>query len=390
MNLQFTSEQNELQASVARLLGDIHSFAQRRALVRDDAPFHEGIWRHFAQLGLTALPIAQDDGGLGGSAVDLLVVLREFGRALVVEPYVASSVLGAAAVALAGSTQQRQQQLPAVAAGERRLAWAHDEADAHHAPLWVACTATQGADGWRITGHKSCVQNAEAAHALIVSARISGAPGDPQGLGLFVVDCAAAGLSRQPLRLVDDSRAADCDFASTPAQWLGGEGARCAQAVDAIAQVQARGMAAACAEMLGLMETAYALTRDYVNTRQQFGRPIGANQALRHRFADMRVALELATSMAMLAAIAIDDPESTRGAALELARAKLVVGQRARALCEAAIQLHGGVGMTEEFAVGHCLRRLIVLDQMFGDTHAQASRLADHIQTTSCDCAPLR
>jgi len=373
MNFQLSDEQQLLADSLSRLLQDQGSFEQRRAAAATEAGWNPQLWAQIAGLGVTALGIPEAFGGLGGGATDRLASTQAFGRALLLEPYL-PNLLAATAVQQAGSPAQQDALLPALAGGERHLGWAHDETSARHAPLWIETEARRAGDGWRITGRKSLVLHAASAGRFIVTARIAGQAGDEEGLALFLVDAGADGLSQRSFRLMDDTPAGELLLADVPAEPLGDaqDGAR---ALAAIRAALATGTAAACADMVGAMDAAFDLTRDYVNTRKQFGRLIGEYQALRHRVAEMRVSLELARSMAMAAAAAVDEPGSP-AAETDLARAKLVIGRHARQLAHAAIQSHGGIGMTEEYAVGHCLRRIHVMDQLFGDADAQAARLA--------------
>jgi pimeloyl-CoA dehydrogenase len=377
MHFDLNDEQQQLAQSLARLLTEHYGFDKRRAIVATDAGWSDHIWRSLAELGVTALGIPESHGGLGGGAVDRLPVMQAFGRALLLEPYLASAVLGATAVRESASALQMDALLPGVASGEQRLAWAHDEAAGRHAALWVETRARHDGAQWRLSGIKSLVLHAGAASRFVVSARLRGAAADSDGLALFLVDAGNAGGSGVALRryaLVDDTPAGELTLDDAIAVPLG-DPEDSARAGAAVRATVAAGTAAVCADMVGAMETAFDLTKTYVNTRKQFGRLIGEYQALRHRIADMAVSLEMARSMAVAAAVAADDA-SAPDAATDLPRAKLVIGRHARTLCQATIQSHGGIGMTDEYAVGHCLRRIHVLDQLFGDVEAQAARLA--------------
>ena len=374
MNFELNEEQQALQASLSRLLGDVYGFEQRRAIAATPAGWSEAVWRQLADLGLTALPLPQAHGGFGGGAVDLLPVMQELGRALSLEPFLASVVLGATALRLAGDDDMQARLLPGVASGEVRLAWAHDEAAGHQAPLWIETVARRDGERWRLDGVKCNVLHATAAHHVVVSARVAGVPDDAQGLALFLVDAQDPGVRCRAHRLVDDTPAGELRFESATALPLH-DPHDAATALRALEGTLAAGTAAVCADAVGLMESAYRLSVDYLKTRRQFGRLIGENQALRHRAAEMLVSLEMCRSMALVAAVAADDLDAP-GARADLARAKLMIGRHGRGLCHAAIQLHGGIGMTEEYAVGHCLRRLALLDQLFGDVDAQSARLA--------------
>lgn len=372
MQFELNEEQQALAESLSRLLDDHYGFEKRRAIAGSEAGWSEAAWGQLAELGVTAMGIPESFGGLGGGAGDRLPVIQAFGRALLLEPYLASSVLAATAVLSAGSEAQKDDLLPSLAHGEVRMAWAHDEVQARHDALWVQTRATRDGGQWRVSGAKSLVLHAGAANRFVVSARVSGQPGDEEGVALFLVDAGAARL--RSYRLIDDTAAGELTFDGAPAELLG-DADDSARAAAAIRATLAAGTAAVCADMVGTMESAFALTTAYVNTRKQFGRLIGEYQALRHRVAEMAVSLEMARSMAIAAAMAVDDPASD-SAATDLPRAKLAIGRHARALCQQAIQSHGGIGMTEEYAVGHCLRRIHVLDQLFGDVDAQAARLA--------------
>lgn len=373
MQFELNDEQSALRDSLARLLADRYGFERRRALAISPEGHCPQTWAQLAELGLMGLPVAEADGGFGARAEDLLPVMQELGAALSLEPYL-PLVLGATAVRLAGSEAQRAECLPAVAEGACRLAWAHDEVAGRHAPWWVQATARREGDAWVLSGAKSLVLGAPLADRFVVSARLSGEPAQREGCALFLVDAKAPGVQVRAYPLVDDSMAGELVLTGARAQALG-DAADSARALAAIDGTLAMGVAAICADMTGAMRAAYRLAVDYLNTRQQFGRLIGQNQALRHRAAEMLVSLELAKSMAITAAVAVDDPGS-EGAHLDLHRAKVSVARHARQLAQHAIQLHGGIGMTEEYAVGHYLRRIHVLDQLLGDGDAHAARLA--------------
>jgi alkylation response protein AidB-like acyl-CoA dehydrogenase len=372
MNFELDEEQVQLADSLARLLGDHYTFEQRRAIAATDIGFSPAVWTQLAALGVAGLGIPNDYGGLGGGAVERLPVFTAAGRALLLEPYLASVVLGATALREGGSQAQKERWLGAIAAGTARLAWAHDEPGGRHEPLWVETRAQQTDGRWHLTGAKLNVLHAAGADRIVVSARLAGGASDEAGVALFLLDPGTAGASLRTYRLVDDTPAARLDLAQAEAEPLCVEPGLAARAVRSAIDA---GCAAACADMLGAMEAAMELTRSYLVTRKQFGRAIGEYQVLRHAVADMQVGLELARSMAVAAAVAADDPAAPAARA-DLMRAKLVIGRHARALCHAAIQMHGGIGMTEEYAVGHYLRRVHVMDQLFGDAAAQAQRLA--------------
>lgn len=384
MQFNYTSEQSQLAQSLRRMLSDHHGFRQRQALLREPVDRPDPLWRHFTDMGVTALAVPEVDAGLGGKTEDLFVVLRELGRALVVGHYVSSCVIAPAALLLAASTSQRAPLLAGIAAGELRIALALTDANGDVRPAAQrnpGCTAYMTQGQWTLSGQHSGIAHLPGADWLLIRA---GVEGDArEGEALFLVDTRAAGTEVRGHTLVDGSRAGDVRLQGAPAARLGeGAGVPCAAVVSALDRL---GAAAACAEALGVMELAYELTREYVNTRQQFGRTLATNQAVRHCIADMRVSLESATSMAMLAAIVIDNPQASVDPNQDIASAKMLIGRLGRQLCEDAIQLHGGVGMTDEFAVGHCLRRMLVLDHSFGNADVQLGRLADSLSMAGTD-----
>ena len=373
MQFELNDDQRALQDSLARLLKDRYGFEARRRLATAPEGHDPQTWSRIAELGLTALPVPPEHGGFGARAEDLLPVMQELGATLSLEPFL-PLVLGATALRLAGRPDQCAEVLPRVAAGELRLAWAHDEEQGRHSPWWVQTRARQQGETWILDGVKSLVLGAPLADKLVVTARIQGEADDRWGCALFLVDAQSAGVSLRSFRLVDDSAAGALSLQSAQAHLVGepGDWARASAAVDGTV---AMGIAAICADMVGAMRAAYGLAVEYINTRQQFGRLIGQNQSLRHRAAEMLVSLELAKSMAIAAAVAVDAGDAPESS-LDLHRAKLSVARHARGLAQHAIQLHGGIGMTEEYAVGHYLRRIHVLDHCLGDADAHAARLA--------------
>ena len=374
MNFDLSEEQQLLSDSLSRLLGDHYAFEQRRAIAASNDGWSPQVWRQLAELGVLALGIPESYGGLGGAAADRMPVLQALGRALALEPYMASCVLGGTAVLAAGSNAQKDALLPALASGGLRLGWAHEEEGERHNPTWVQTRAVRQGDGWRLDGSKPLVLNANAANQLVVSARVAGKVDWTEGLAPLLVDPKAGGVALRHYRLIDDTPAAQLTLHGAAAQALR-DPAHGALQLAAISAALDAGTAPACAGMVGAMEAAFDLTTAYVNTRKQFGKLIGEYQALRHRVAEMKVCLDVARTMAMAAPVAADSAGSP-DAATDLPRAKLVTGRQARQLGQAAIQSHGGIGMTEEYAVGHCLRHIHVLDQLFGDVDAQAARLA--------------
>ena len=304
--------------------------------------------------------------------------MEAFGRALALEPYLATVVLAGTALRLAGNAAQQTAILPQIAAGEVTLAFAHGERQARYDLSDVLTTAKPKAGGWVLDGAKSVVLHGDGANKLVVSARVSGERDEPDGIGLFLVDAAANGVARRAYPMRDGSRAAEIALSGVEVATedvLGEPG----KAFPVIERVVETGIAAICAEAVGAMEAMQAMTLEYLKTRQQFGKPIGQNQALQHRSAEMLIALEQGRSMAMLATMSVEEADAAERAR-NLSMAKVGVGQAARFVSQNAIQLHGGIGMTEEYAVGHYFRRVMVIEHMFGDSTHHLARLADEVK----------
>jgi pimeloyl-CoA dehydrogenase small subunit len=375
MDFDLTDEQRLLADSVGRLMADTYSFEKRRALIREPEGYSAALWGKYAELGLLGLPFAEEFGGFGGGAVEVMLVMEAFGRALALEPYLATVVLGGTALRLGGSVAQQEAVLPIVAEGAMKLAFAHGERQARYDLTDVTTTAVASGGGYVLEGGKSVVLHGDSADRLVVSARTGGARGEAGGISLFLVDAAANGVARRGYKLRDGTRAAEVSLSGVkvPAgSLLGAAG----EAFPVIRRVIEAGIAAMCAEAVGAMEAMQAMTLDYLKTRQQFGKPIGENQVLQHRSAEMLVALESARGMAMLAAMMVDEPDAAERER-NIAMAKVGVGQAGRFLSQQAIQLHGGIGMTEEYAIGHFFRRVMVIEHLFGDTAHHLDRLVD-------------
>jgi pimeloyl-CoA dehydrogenase small subunit len=377
MDFDFTEEQRLLRDSVDRLLTDHYAFDKRRAYLAGPDGWSRAMWSQYAELGLLGLPFAEEHGGFGGGGIDVMLVMEAFGRSLVLEPYLATVVLAGTALRLAGSAAQQASLLPQVAEGNLLLAVAHAERQARYDLSDVLTTAKPKGGGWVLDGAKSIVMHGDSADRLVVSARTAGERNDAAGITLFLVDAAANGVARRSYTMRDGTRAADLALSGVELgadAVLGEVGA----GLPVIERVVEAGIAATAAEAVGAMETMQAMTLEYLKTRQQFGRPIGQNQALQHRASEMFMSLEQGRSMAMLAAIMVDEPDAAERAH-SIAMAKVGVGQAARFVSQNAVQLHGGIGMTEEYAVGHYFRRVMVIEHTFGDTAHHLSRLADEL-----------
>ena len=377
MDFDLTEDQRLLTESVSRLLGDTYAFEQRKQLLKTPMGWSEALWAQYAELGLLGLPFSEDHGGFGGSAVDVMLLMQAFGKHLVLEPYLSTVVLGGTALKLAGSADQQDEILPGIAAGERRLAFAHYERQARYDMTDVLTTAKASADGFVLEGAKATVLHGDSADTLVVSARTAGGRDDEAGLSLFLVDANAAGIAKRGYTLRDGSRAAELSFSGVqvPRDALLGQQDN---ALPVIRRVVEAGIAAGAAEVVGAMEAMQAMTLDYLKTRVQFGKAIGENQALQHRAAEMMIALEQGRSMAMLAAMMVDEPNAAERER-NISMAKVGVGQAGRFVSQNAVQLHGGIGMTEEYAVGHFFRRVMVFEHLYGDTAYHLDLLADQV-----------
>ncbi len=377
MDFDLTDDQRLLTDSVNRLLGDQYTFEKRKAFLKAPEGWSPALWGQYAELGLLGLPFAEEFGGFGGGAVDVMLLMQAFGRHLVLEPYLSTVVLGGTAIKLAGNAEQQGDILPGVADGSTKLAFAHYERQSRYDISDVLTTAKANGSGYVLDGAKSVVLHGDSADKLVVSARTSGGRDDAGGISLFLVDGTSDGLARRGYTLRDGSRAAEISLSGvkvSKADLLG----EADNALGVIERVVEAGIAATSAEVIGTMETMQSMTLEYLKTRVQFGKPIGENQALQHRAAEMLVAMEQGRSMAMLAAMMVDEPDAAERVR-NISMAKVGVGQSGRFVSQSAVQLHGGIGMTEEYAVGHFFRRVMVIEHMFGDTAYHLDRLAGQV-----------
>ena len=377
MDFDLTEEQRLLRESVDRLLGDTYTFEKRKAYLAEPEGWSRSLWSQYAELGLLGLPFAEEHGGFGGGGIETMLVMQAFGRALALEPYLTSIVLSGTALRLAGNKAAQSDLLPQIATGKLVVALAHGERQARYDLSDVLTTAKPKGNGWVIDGAKSVVAHGDSADKLIVSARSGGDRADPKGIALFLVDAKAGGVARRAYRLRDGMGAAEIALSGVE---VGRDGLLCeaGAAYTVIERVAEAGIAATAAEAVGAMEAMQKMTLEYLKTRQQFGRPIGDNQALQHRATEMFVALEQGRSLAMLAAMMIDEADAAERQR-NIAIVKAGVGQAARFVSQNAVQLHGGIGMTEEYAVGHYFRRCMVIEHSFGDTAYHLSRLAEQV-----------
>jgi alkylation response protein AidB-like acyl-CoA dehydrogenase len=376
MDFNFKEEQLQLADALKRWIARDYTFEARRAIVGSATGVSDSAWATLAELGLTALPLPEAQGGFDGDAVDMFVVMQELGRGLVVEPYFAT-MFGAEFLRRG---RAHDALLERVAAGGLKLACALGERQSRHDLRDIATRATQDGDGWRLNGEKKVVLHGAQAGVLVVSSRTAGGQRDEDGITLFAVPADAAGVVMRDVRMLDGQRAADVllrDVKVGADAVVGAVGAGWG-ILEAAADY---GAGLLCAEALGAMDALFGATLDYLKTRQQFGVPIGKFQALQHRMADMYVHLEQARSMALLAAVRLADAARSGGdghAAAErrraVAAAKYRVGQAARFVGQQAIQLHGGMGVTDELPASHYFKRLSTIELTLGDCDHHLAR----------------
>ena len=356
MDFDLTDEQRMLAETVNNLLDKRYDANTRLKLLDSEQGWSSEMWQQYAELGLLGLTFDEQYGGAGMGADELAIVMESFGRSLVLEPFVSTVVLGGSLVSAAGTPEQKQEILPRVAAGELLLAFAYAEAGARWSLSELATTATRSGDAWTVSGEKIAVLGGDSAEQFVVSAKTD------DGVGLFLVS--AADVQRQSYAMQDGLRGADVLFTDAAAQLLGTS----ADALEIVESVVDLATAGLCAEAVGAMTKMLWMTVDYLKTRVQFGQPIAVFQALQFRAADMYVSLEQARSMALLARLALggDDPAEKHQA---VRAAKIQIDLSGEHIGQEAVQLHGGIGMTMEYPVGHYLRRTAVIAKTFADTN---------------------
>jgi alkylation response protein AidB-like acyl-CoA dehydrogenase len=367
VNFDYDSEQNDLREAVRGLLTRAYPDSEhRRSVVTSDPGFDEKTWSRLAEMGLLGLPFAEEDGGMGAGPVEVAIVAEEIGRVLAPEPFIETVVLAGGLVAAVGTPEQKGEILGAISEGTTVAVFAHAEPGTRWSPTAQGVTATQSGDGWTLTGVKEPVPSGARADILVVSAVVEG------GTGLFLVHGAASGLTRTGYRTHDGTRAANIRFEGTPAVALGSGGDETA----AIERALAEARIAYGHEAIGAMDTALRTTAEYLKTRKQFGVPLNKFQALTFRAADMYVSLELARSVALWASMVQEAGGDVVSAA---DRARLQVSRAGRHIGKEAIQLHGGIGVTAEYSVGHYTSRLTAIDHLLGDGDFAADRLAANV-----------
>jgi len=373
LNFEFSDDQRQLHDVVERYLGDQYDFDRYKAIKNSAEGWDASIWQGLAELGVLAITVPAAQGGLGFGPLETLAMMGDCGRNLVLEPVLSSAVI-ATAVLRAFDGEQAATLLSSMAKGEKIAVLAHFESGARFESQWVTTRARRIGESYRLDGHKGVVMHAGAADTLLVSARTEGEAGDAAGVSLFLVPRVAPGVVLDAYPTLDGQRAADVYLQGVEVAAsgrLGPEGESLA-AVEAALDI---GLAALCADAVGVMQAMVDATVDYVRVRQQFGQPIGRFQALQHRIADMLIHLEQARSMSYLAALrcTAEDLGERRRA---LSAAKAVVGQAGRFVGQQSVQLHGGMGMTDELKISHWFKRLTAAQLMFGDSETHLQRYA--------------
>lgn len=374
MDFDFSDEQRMLKESVDQLITDRYTFEQRKQYMKEEAGYSRSQWEQYAEMGLLGLPFDEKYGGVGGGPVETMIVMEAFGRGLVLEPYLATVVLGGGLINLGGNDAQRAAILPQIADGNLLLAYAHSEAQSRYNLADVATTAKRDADGWILDGEKSFVAHGNCADKLVVSARISGDRSSRDGIALFLVDAKTPGVSRKSYETQDGQRAAQIKLSGVKVSSndaIGDPG----KALPLIERVADNALAAVAAEAVGAMAAAHDVTLEYLRTRKQFGVAIGSFQVLQHRAVDILVSLEQARSMALYATMMVNDPDpaerskAVSAATVQIRRSGKFIGQQ-------VVQLHGGIGMTLEYKIGHYFKRLTAMESLLGDTDHHLAALA--------------
>src|SRR5438067_10662599 len=372
MDFDLTKEQQQLGDSIQRFVAREYAFEKRKGVLRSEEGMSREVWAHLAEMGLLALQVPEEHGGMGGAPIETMLAMNGIGRGLLLEPYLASAVVATTLLRELGSPAQQADLSPAIAAGERIVVLAHGAPGVRYDLTQVATKAARACNGYTLNGRKSVVLHAPSADLLLVSAR------NDRGVSIFLVPRDAKGVSLAAYRTLDGRRAADVTLTDVRAgreALVGAEGS----AQDAIVSVHDVAVAAACAEAVGALEAPLQATVEYSKSRKQFGVPIGSFQALQHRMVEMLIHVEQAKSMSYLASLRSHEKDGSARARV-MSAAKVVIGRACRSVGQEAIQIHGGMGMTEEFHASHYFRRLAALELSFGDTEHHLEKFARNSQ----------
>ena len=372
MNLGYTEEQVMFERSAQRFVKDAYGFETYLKVEASPQGYSPAVWKKMAEMGWTSLIIPSEDGGQGLGAVELLQLMEALGRGLCIEPYLANAVLSAQIITSMGSAKQRAELLPGLIDGSRQISFAHSEVDGRFNRAHCATRAKAQGAGYRLDGRKSLVLNAPNADQIVVLARTSGGLAEEGGLSLFVVDARAAGVSLRPYKVLGGGVAADVileDVAVSADALLGEAGA----AHDAVGDVIDLATAASCADAYGAMQALLEKTVSYMKTRKQFGQPLSSMQVIQHRLVDMFIEVQQTQSMILMASIKLLDP-SRAERQKAVSACKAYVHKASKFVAQWAVQLHGGIGMTEELEIGHYFRRLTAFGNLFGDREHHLTR----------------
>ena len=375
MDFSNTEEQQMLQESVQKFVYKSYDFDTRNKIIATEKGFSDENWELFAELGWLTVPFQEEDGGFGGSAIDLVVMMEEFGKAMLVEPFVATTVLAGGLISEQGSAQQKAELLPKIMEGKLQLACAYAEPGSRFNLANIKTSAVADGDNIVLNGSKTAVLNGSNAEVLLVVARESGAATDTTGVSVFMVDATSAGVSIQAFANVDGKKSAEItlkDVSVSATARLGEAGS----ALSALTAVVDRATLAVSAEAVGAMEAMLHKTVEYSKTRKQFGTAIGTFQALQHRMADMFIECQLARSIAIMAAMKLDGGEDVTEKSKSVSAAKSRIGKAINKVGQEAIQIHGGIAMTEELDVGHLFKLVTAAEIMFGNTDYHTERFA--------------
>ena len=374
MDFDLSEEQRLLKESVDGLLNDSYDFDARKKYMKEKGGWSKAVWNKLAEQGLLGLPFAEADGGFGAGAVETMIVMEALGKAMVLEPYLPTVVISGGFLRHGGSDAQKAAYIPGIIDGSKTFAFAQLEKNSRYDLADISTTAKKKGDGWIIDGEKFVVLNGENADTLIVTARTKGSRRDASGIGAFLVPADAKGVTRKGYPTQDGLHAADITLTGVEvgADAVIGDPEN---GLPLIERVVDEARTALCAEAVGAMDESLKTTVEYLKTRKQFGVPIGSFQTLQHRAADMFVALEQARSMSMFATMAVDfDNPGERAKAV--AAAKTQIGKSLKFVGQQSIQLHGGIGMTQEAKIGHYFKRLTMIENTFGDSDYHLRRVA--------------
>ncbi len=361
MDFSYTDEQQMLRDTLGRFVAERYPFEARQKAIAAEPGWSPDVWKAFAEeLGILGAGFSEEQGGLGGGAVENMIVMEELGKGLVIEPYLGAAVIGGGFLKHAGG-EASEELIPGIIAGEVIGAFAYAEPKGRYDLADLQTTAKKSGDGWTLDGRKAVVVGAPWATHLFVTARTGGGRRDRQGVGVFLVEKDAAGVATRDYPTVDGRRASEVAFENTPARLLGDA----ETGLELVERVVDEATAAVCAEAVGCMRKLHENTLDYARQRKQFGRPISEFQVLQHRMVDMFMETEQAVSMTLMATLKLDEPAEARKAAVSAAKSKIARG--ARFSGQSAVQIHGGMGITDELSTGHYFKRATVIEGLFGD-----------------------